>query len=368
MTQNESRFTKLKDAFRLYKHKVYWVLLSFFVLILLAYFKYGFLDLFLQAVLAVTSTLLILIIIDSVKQEIEEEEHDNYIKSIVWDALRMDNRLLKLYNKESIEQVMQNCIGHFCPHLAEAYVDYIQNNLSIFRKDFSYHIEIKENKSVLDSVLISHILSYTRFFKIDNLDRDVKLQCRFTTKIGELDKTMHNNSLFFREELLFPPLLQQISQTTNNSELINLLGIVFYLGENNTLVENDKIEVNRDEYGITFSTIVPTNYLNNNTVDFGGGYVSYRAKIECEYPAKLVNKFYCIFSNPTIGTTNFSIKFNDSIVNDIDAVDRLTMLSNTKYELTSISKHNKIEFNTSQAIFPRSGILIQWDTQKLRKQ
>lgn len=360
---NEPRFKKIKNAFRLYKYKVYWVLLAFLILTLLAYFHYGFIDIFLQAILAVMSTLLVLIIIDSVKQEVEEEEHDNYIKDIVWDALRMDNRLLKLYNKESIEQVMQNCIGHFCPHLAKSYVDYILNNLNVFRKDFSYHIEIKGNKLDSDSVLISHILSYTRFFKIDNLNRDVQLQCRFTTKIGELDKTMHNNSLFFREELLYTPLLQQISQTTNNTDLIDLLGIAFRIGENGESIDRSKIEVNRDDYGITFSAIIDPKYLSNNAVDFGGGYVSYHAEIECEYTANLDNRFYCIFSNPTIGNTNFSIEFDKTIVSNIDDVDRLTMLSNTKYKLTTIPKFNKIQFNTTQAIFPRSGILIQWDKQ-----
>lgn len=361
---NEPHFKKIKKAFRLYKYKVYWVLLAFLVLTLLAYFHYGFIDIFLQAVLAVMSTLFVLIIIDSVKQEVEEEEHDNYIKNIVWDALRMDNRLLKLYNKESIEQVMQNCIGHFCPHLAKSYVDYIQNNLNIFRKDFSYHIAINSNAVDANSVLISHILSYTRFFKIDNFNQEIRLYCRFTTKIGELDKTMHDNSFFFREELLYGPLLQKIAQTTDNLELIKLLGVVFYIGEDNEPIDINKIKVDRDDYGVTFSAIVDSNYLNSNEVDFGGGYVSYHAKIECEYPADLGNKFYCIFSNPTIGNTNFSITFDKNVVNDIETVDRLTMLSNTKYELTPISKHNKIEFSTSQAIFPRSGILIQWDKEK----
>lgn len=275
---NEPRFKKIKNAFRLYKYKVYWVLLAFLILTLLAYFHYGFIDIFLQAILAVMSTLFVLIIIDSVKQEVEEEEHDNYIKDIVWDALRMDNRLLKLYNKESIEQVMQNCIGHFCPHLAESYVDYIQNNLNIFRKDFSYHIEIKGNSVDTNSVLISHILSYTRFFKIDDLNRDIKLHCRFTTKIGELDKTMHNNSFFFREELLYTPLLQKITQTTNDLELIKLLGIEFYLGEDNNHIKEDKIEVSRDDYGITFSTTVDPNYLINSAVDFGGGILAITLK------------------------------------------------------------------------------------------
>lgn len=365
MTQyKEPRFTKIRNAFRLYKYKLYWFIFFSLILVLFVFFKYDFLDLCLQAVLAVTSTLLILLIIDSVKQEVEEEEHDNYIKDIIWDALRMENRVLKLYNKESIEQVMQNCIGHFCPHLAESYVDYIQNNLNLFRKDFSYHVAIKKNKEDLNSILISHIISYTRFFKIADVNSDVRLRCYFTIKAGELDNTMRNNSLFFREELLYLPLLEKINKVQNDKDLIKLLGVKFCIGEDNVCIKDDDIDVVRNEYGIEFSAKIDRCYLCENEVDYGENYISYHAKVECRYSAKLDNRFYCIFSNPTIGTTNFSITFFDDIIEDVNSVDKITMLSNTNYSISTIADLNKIEFKTSQAIFPRSGILIQWDAKK----
>ena len=356
----EPRYKRLKNAFRLYKYKVYWTLLLFFILILISCFKYDFLELFLQLVLAITSTLLILIIIDSVKQEVEEEEHDKYIKDVVWDALRMENRLLKLYNKESIKQVMENCISHFCPHLGKAYVDYILDNLSNFRKDFSYDVAIKKNSKDPNSIIISHILSYTRFFLIDNEENDVVLECYFTIKAGCLDRTMQNNTVFFREELLYQPLLEKINSVENDRDLIDLLEIKFFLGENKDIVDSRNIEVVRDEFGISFKTIIDRYYLTKNEVDYGENYMSYQARIECKYPADIDNRFYCIFSNPTIGNTEFSITFFDDIVNDIKDVDKITMLSNTNYSIYPVSNHNKIQFTTTQAIFPRSGILFQW--------
>ena len=99
-------------------------------------------------------------------------------------------------------------------------------------------------------------------------------------------------------------------------------------------------------------------------MDYGENYISYHAKVECRYSAKLDNRFYCIFSNPTIGTTNFSITFFDDLIEDVNSVDKITMLSNTNYSISTIADLNKIEFKTSQAIFPRSGILIQWDAKK----
>lgn len=361
-TRTEPRFQRIKKAFKLYKHKVLWTLICVFVLVLLTCFKYDAWDLALQLLLAVTSTLLIFIIIDSVKQEIEEEEHDKYIKEVVWDALKMENRLLKLYKKEAIEDVMQNCIGHFCPHLKEAYVDYILKNLNVFRKDFAYDVAIKKNNTDFNSIYISHILSYTRFFLIEELDKDVVMECYFTIKTGELDKTMKNNSLFFREELLYPPLLEKIKKTTEPGDLIDLLNVKFYLGENNDCVDKSRIDVVRDEYGISFRTAVDKCYLTQNEVNYGGNYISYHGKVECKYPAYVDNKFYCIFSNPTIGNTSFSITFFDDIVKDVNEVDKITMLSNTKYTISSVPDHNKIEFSTAQAIFPRSGVLVQWDT------
>lgn len=363
-TRTEPRFKRIKNAFKIYRHKVFWTLMCFFVLILLACFDYDVWELALQLVLAITSTLVIFIIIDSVKQDVEEEEHDKYIKDVVWDALKMENRLLKLYKKEAIEDVMRNCIGHFCPHLKDAYVDYILKNLYIFRKDFSYDVAIKRNITDFNSIFISHILSYNRFFLTDDLDRDIVLECYFTIKSGELDNTMKNNSLFFREELLYPPLLAKIKDLDNEADLIDLLNIKFYLGENNDPVDKGSIKVIRDEYGISFSTIVDKCYLTQNEVNDGGNYVSYQAKMECKYPAYMDNKFYCIFSNPTIGNTNFSITFFDDIVKNINEVDKITMLSNTKYSISHVPDHNKIEFSTVQAIFPRSGILVQWDTKE----
>ena len=73
-----------------------------------------------------------------------------------------------------------------------------------------YKINITRNGEDPNSINIRQSLSYERFFKITQEKQYYELKCHFSTT-NDLDKQLSSNSLFFREEITYRPLLEQIN-------------------------------------------------------------------------------------------------------------------------------------------------------------
>lgn len=330
----------------------------------------------LEITLAVLSTLAILVIIDFFKEEAEQEERKDEIKDIILDTLMMDKGIINKFDTHTVDKIMGNSIAYYCTHLSEHYKNYIKNHFNIFRKDFFYNVRIDANTQDKKAIYIAHELKYERYFKVEQIREDFQFKCYFAIQKGGLDEVMNDASIFFREELLYQPLINDINLIKNDATLSNddkkikllkLLNITFSLRNNNGrvfVVTNDMISMNLSDRGILFTTKVDSTFVSKYPTTNGDAFVCYTGKITCRYPSKLDNQFYCIFPNPTVGNTEFCISFDRSIMDVETDVNYITMLSleDDGYEIEKINSSNGLSFSTQKAIFPRSGLLVQWET------
>ena len=91
--------------------------------------------------------------------------------------------------------------------------------------------------------------------------------------------------------------------------------------------------------------------------------------MKCRYPMQKSSHFYCVFSEPTIGRTNFSIDFNNVVGDVAKDVRYQTFLSSytpIESELRNFKndeievRSRSISFSSDKAIYPRSGMVFIW--------
>jgi hypothetical protein len=356
----------------------------------------------LEALLALFSTSLILVLVDAIKDKAEDEAQKKEIEKIFDETMKKEDGiiprieaaqdkhkdaieqslanclveksdLVSKLNDESVDSFMQDCISHYCQKLSEHYKNYIKDSVHVFRKDFNYEVVVDINDKE-----ISQDIAYERFFRDPDNRSSYQLKCLFLFGTNELDEAMDDDSYFFREELTNIELLNSINKILEDStkdikrELINKLDLKI-------TIENEKIEDSEIQYkvietksgnkiGLLFYATIPQEHIRTED-----SYVYYKGKVHCNYNYDIDNIFYCIFSNPTTGSTHFSIHFEnfDSKMFNIKNVKHITMLSLKKkkknkngeevgdFTLDRSSK-NTIAFNAKKTIFPRGGIVIRW--------
>ena len=156
--------------------------------------------------------------------------------------------------------------------------------------------------------------------------------------------------------------------------MIKLLGLAFTIYDNTSSeypIDNDQIQiaisVSSDGItpaGIMFTYNIDNRFINESTTSINETYINYEAKIDCAYETNRENQFYCMFPNPTT-ESRFEMRFDKDIVSDIKRdVNYITMLSiddDKDCKINTNSKQRIIEFKTTKTIFPRSGILVQWN-------
>ena len=311
------------------------------------------------------------------KIEKVQTNHKNALERSFVDCLVKRNTLVSKLNDSSVDTFMQDCISHYCQHLSEHYKNYIKDSIHVFRKDFQYKVTVsrQQNKDNITEQYISQNITYERFFRdCDNRER-YQLKCLFTFGTNELDEALEDDSYFFREELTNPELLNRINNILNDptknviDELINKeetedFKLEITIGKDKIKNSEIKYEVIKNESKNTIGLLFYVNIPNNHIHHTEGSYIHYKGGVSCKYKSDINNIFYCIFSNPTIGSTYFNIKFEGfsnefNVDNDVIRLPILS-LKRKDFNLTPYILDKSINFNTPNTIFPRSGIVIRW--------
>lgn len=303
----------------------------------------------------------------------KQTDHKNALEKTYVDCLVKKNILVSKLNDDSVDSFMQDCISHYCQQLSEHYKNYIKDSVHVFRKDFNYEVVVDINKKE-----ISQDIAYERFFRDPDNRASYQLKCLFLFGTNELDEAMDDDSYFFREELTNIELLNSINKTLEDSskdikqELIDKLDLKITI--ENEKIKNPEIQYevlknnSGDKIGLLFYATIPQEHIRTED-----SYIYYKGKVHCNYNYDIDNIFYCIFSNPTTGSTHFSIHFEnfDPQKFNFKNVKHITMLSLKKkkkkkngeevgdFTLDRSSK-NTIAFNAKKTIFPRGGIVIRW--------
>lgn len=333
---------------------------------------------------AVLTSIFITFLFFLLKQKREEEAKRQEIQNSIIDCLGLSPEILDVCREEQIDKILKRCITYYNQDIAEQCQEYIKTNLDVIRKNFEYNIDILENGNDTNSVNIRQYLSYERCFRTQKNKSSYEFKCYFSTS-NDLDEQLSVNSLFFREELTNNQLLNKIKILREKmkgggneydkykSELIELIGLSMYLGENNNPIASNDIEIEINEKGILFSTKIPKIYIKHSISINGDEYVSYKGTVICSYQANINNQFYCIFSNITLGATRFKLTFSENIFRNlqdksqwdkrVNIVSMLSMKDKNKRPKIDIKANQTIAFTASEGdvIFPRSGIVIHWN-------
>lgn len=350
-----------------------------------------------EAIWAIFSAVFVLAFVDSVKEDAEDEARKEEIKEVVMNAITIDNDLMKDKIKEAlgnamtlksgfvekldnkyIDQLLERCISRYADKMSTSYLNYIKNSSNVYRSDFKYKVCLESIDD--DTIIITHDVTYRKHFRVatDNPKHQYELKCFFATKNRGLDEVMSDDSIFFREELLYAPLVDKITAILSDSskgdndkkrDIVREIDLKFTLyteKESKEEVSIDDISMEVRDSGLLFSHHINDLYISKTKASIGDIFISYYATISCTYSTKRENQFYCIFPNPTIGC-KFEMHFDKNIINDIDKdVNYVTMLSldDDSSPIHCKPRSRNIEFETHKTIFPRSGILVHWKSYK----
>lgn len=326
-----------------------------------------------EAIWAIFSAVFVLAFVDFLKEEAEEEARQTEYMRMITDAITLNDSFIRGLNKETINKLLKASISHYADNIASSFVDYIKNHSNIYRSNFEYKVALSLNKE--NRTEITHEIRYRKHFKVLKKEEQYMLKVYFAIGNGGLETVMGDDSIFFREELLYEPFLNKVRDVINNTdsddekkkELIKLLGLAFTIYDNNSSeypIDDNQIDISVTPDGIMFTYNIDDSFINESTTSINETYISYEAKIDCAYETNRENQFYCMFPNPTI-ESRFEMRFDKDIVSNIESdVNYITMLSidDDKYcKINTNSKQRIIEFKTTKTIFPRSGILVQWN-------
>lgn len=327
-----------------------------------------------EAIWAIFSAVFVLAFVDFLKEEVEEEARQTEYMKMITDAITLNDSFIRGLNKESINKLLKASISHYADNIASSFVDYIKNHSNIYRSNFEYKVALSSNKE--GRTEITHDIRYRKHFKVLKNEEQYMLKVYFAIRNGGLETVMGDDSIFFREELLYEPFLNKVCDVINNTdfddemkkkELIKLLGLAFTIYDNTSSeypIDDDQIDISVSPDGIMFTYNIDNSFINESTTSINETYINYEAKIDCSYETNRENQFYCMFPNPTI-ESRFEMRFDKDIVSDIKRdVNYITMLSiddDKDCKINTNSKQRIIEFKTTKTIFPRSGILVQWN-------
>lgn len=327
-----------------------------------------------EAIWAIFSAVFVLAFVDFLKEEVEEEARQTEYMKMITDAITLNDSFIRGLNKETINKLLKASISHYADNIASSFVDYIKNHSNIYRSNFEYKVALSSNNE--GRTEITHDIRYRKHFKVLKNEEQHMLKVYFAIRNSGLETVMGDDSIFFREELLYEPFLNKVCDVINNTdfddemkkkELIKLLGLAFTIYDNTSSeypIDNDQIDISVSPDGIMFTYNIDNRFINESTTSINETYINYEAKIDCAYETNRENQFYCMFPNPTI-ESRFEMRFDKDIVSDIKRdVNYITMLSiddDKDCKINTNSKQRIIEFKTTKTIFPRSGILVQWN-------
>ena len=263
-----------------------------------------------EAIWAIFSAVFVLAFVDFLKEEVEEEARQTEYMKMITDAITLNDSFIRGLNKETINKLLKASISHYADNIASSFVDYIKNHSNIYRSNFEYKVALSLIEK--DRTEITHDIRYRKHFKVLKNEEQYMLKVYFAIKKGGLETVMGDDSIFFREELLYEPFLNKVCNVINNKdfddemkkkELIKLLGLAFTIYDNSSSekpIDDDQIGISVSHDGIMFTYNIDNSFINKSTTSINETYIDYEAKIDCAYETNRENQFYCMFPNPTI--------------------------------------------------------------------
>lgn len=292
-----------------------------------------------------------------------------------------DNLISSLYSEESARQIMKNSVSYFNDILCDSYCAMIEYKNPVIRENFDYRVKIFKSPET-GKVEIGQYLEYKRHFRITDKNRSDSyvLKCGFAFSKEVLSDILADNSFFMREEIADEQLIKDLSNAIVKLEespnaISNLLKLRISLMSGNKEKEISPngycVEPITDNKGAVKGVVVKVgipstpDYIKENN-----GMVCYTGRVKFRIPIEK-NSFDCVFADPIIGTTSFSIEFGQDLIDDIDnSVEFLPLLTiaNRNNVIVSMPDKYQKEFRTSETILPISGIVVVWpDTSNCNK-
>lgn len=357
-----------------------------------------------------------IVVVNLVYQWYAEKDLEDDMTQTILEALaaresgRSVPRLYELYNKHSIERVLQQCLESYCTNkvLANAYLSYIRNSYQLIKKDEEYEVEVSKDDAD-GRMYISQELRDTRIFLPDD-PKNIRHKSylifkkghNVAQKSGVLDGILNDSTYYFREEMTDAACVDEIvalcksgrSPQEITEEVLHYLKYkveVYVLDRLDRPVKTiplTRFEIHLDTFeeeegkgkgriekycGLYIVAEVPREAVKPGVGYYEEeGFLQYRAKMNICYsiPSE-TNTFYAVFPVPTY-KSQFKIKFDIENFNckkhldymtflsfaDVADEDRKTLLQN---DGTVQVDRSSISFSTVRTIFPRSGFTFCWD-------
>ena len=194
------------------------VLICLFAIALLQFcnIKYPFLDRIIrEAIWAIFSAVFVLAFVDFLKEEVEEEARQTEYMKMITDAITLNDSFIRGLNKETINKLLKASISYYTDNIASSFVDYIKNHSNIYRSNFEYKVALSSFEE--GRTEITHDIRYRKHFKVLKNEEQYMLKVYFAIRNGGLETVMGDDSIFFREELLYEPFLNKVCDVINNT-------------------------------------------------------------------------------------------------------------------------------------------------------
>lgn len=360
-----------------------WMMILLVVVAVMTYFCHpqkGTVEILFDVTFSLATTIITVLIVDLYNKK----ESDGVIKDLVKELILVkDDSLVTHYSHKDNKDIIDNCLGALYPKgqgIDKSLMGLI-NSMSTFRQDFCYDVDLDELRGGDDRIEVSQEIKYTRMF-FTNGCVDFQVRCLFALDNGILDDKLNDTSFFYREELTDDEFVAQIKDVLLHSDdptdmtrkICKMLDFSLSV-KNQNLPGNAKEPIPMSDIHIDVDDMcryfiirydLPKKYVRYLS---GGELCQYRAYMKCRYPMQKSSHFYCVFSEPTIGRTNFSIDFNNVVGDVAKDVRYQTFLSSytpIESELRNFKndeievRSRSISFSSDKAIYPRSGMVFIW--------
>ncbi|MDR1096666.1 MAG: hypothetical protein LBL57_00890 [Tannerella sp.] len=304
-----------------------------------------------------------------------EIDFKHKVEETILDSLAGNHVIISKYHQSDIVEIVKNCLiivlgrnlsNNFFKHILKRQL----TNIS-YRTQYQYTVGINPGTDPTH-YNISQSIEYKKHIKNASGGK-LKVSCFFYYKEDPFRRQPPTeNVVFFREELTSKDFFDfLVSLKGKDQEILNRLGFsVQICDKNNSLntIENTKIKADVVEKDRKKAIVITFDVLPSFASKDEDGFISFYAKICCNYPSDKDNYFYCVFPEPTEDAL-FRITFHESIV-DKSNVHYISFIGNDNYELAPADYHNELIFKIKgnldddskkhNAIFPHSGIVFHW--------
>lgn len=325
-------------------------------------------------------------------KEIQEIQREDSLKQMM-DLLsgntpEKKSILDEIYSPEAAKNILDTALSRVNRRLAQGYSLIAACKTDVIRENFEYDVHIYSKDG---SYRMGQNLSYKRYFKLQpNAPDECYLYCGFAFSTKGLNKLLEENMYFIREEITNKELIDKIREAATKKDKLfeenkNLwyttrvvnaktcLNLEIFTMQNGIerKAQDDKIEIQAlTENGIKeIQDITDKNeiigILLRTKVEYADeddGMRSYKGRVHFTIPAPENKRFYCVFVDPVIGSTNFKFSIDPSLVNDIKDIEYVEILTRAGSDKSHFQEQHDctMTFSTTDTILPKSAIITFW--------